>query len=47
MILRMENAELTRLMPKKGFSPDNSACKGFFGGLRIRCFIAGYGKMFQ
>lgn len=32
-IERVENAKLTRSMSKKGCSPDNSACEGFFGGL--------------
>ena len=30
-IHRMEKAGLTRSMPKKGYSPDNSACEGVFG----------------
>jgi len=30
-IERMDNAGLVRSMSKKGCSPDNSACEGFFG----------------
>lgn len=37
----MEEAKLTRSMSKKGCSPDNSACKGFFGHLKIEMF---YGR---
>ena len=33
-IERMEEAELTRSMSKKGCSPDNSACEGVFGRLK-------------
>lgn len=32
-IKRMNKAGLTRSMSKKGCSPDNSACEGFFGQL--------------
>src|SRR5665648_240017 len=35
---RMEKAELTRSMSKKGCSPDNSACEGFFGRLKNEMF---------
>ena len=38
---RMKKAELTRSMSKKGCSPDNSACEGFFGRLKNEMF---YGK---
>lgn len=34
----MDNAELTRSMSKKGCSPDNSACEGFFGRLKNEMF---------
>lgn len=34
----MENAGLTRFMSKKGCSPDNSACEGFFGRLKNEMF---------
>ncbi len=37
-IERMEKAELTRSMSKKGCSPDNSACEGFFGRLKNEMF---------
>jgi transposase InsO family protein/transposase-like protein len=35
---RMEKAHLTRSMSKKGCSPDNSACEGFFGRLKNEMF---------
>lgn len=34
----MENTGLTRSMSKKGCSPDNSACEGFFGRLKNEMF---------
>lgn len=37
-ISRMDNAGLTRSMSKKGCSPDNSACEGFFGRLKNEMF---------
>lgn len=37
----MDNAGLTRSMSKKGCSPDNSACEGFFGRLKNEMF---YGR---
>lgn len=37
-IERMKNAGLTRSMSKKGCSPDNSACEGFFGRLKNEMF---------
>ena len=37
-IKRMEKAGLTRSMSKKGCSPDNSACEGFFGRLKNEMF---------
>ncbi|WP_269500266.1 IS3 family transposase [Castellaniella sp. S9] len=33
-IRRTENAKLTRSMSRKGCSPDNAACEGFFGRLK-------------
>lgn len=33
-IRRVDNAKLTRSMSKKGCSPDNAACEGFFGRLK-------------
>lgn len=40
-IERMQKAELTRSMSKKGCSPDNAACEGFFGRLKNEMF---YGR---
>ena len=40
-IERMEKAELTRSMSKKGCSPDNAACEGFFGRVKNEMF---YGR---
>ena len=37
-ISRMDDAGLTRSMSKKGCSPDNSACEGFFGRLKNEMF---------
>ncbi len=37
-IERMERAGLTRSMSKKGCSPDNAACEGFFGRLKNEMF---------
>lgn len=37
-INRMNDAGLTRSMSKKGCSPDNSACEGFFGHLKNEMF---------
>lgn len=37
-IERMEKAGLTRSMSKKGCSPDNSACEGFFGRVKNEMF---------
>lgn len=34
----MNNAKLTRSMSKKGCSPDNSECEGFFGRLKNEMF---------
>ena len=35
---RMEAADLTRSMSKKGCSPDNAACEGFFGIVKSEMF---------
>ena len=35
---RMHNAKLTRSMSRKGCSPDNAACEGFFGRLKTELF---------
>lgn len=40
-IERMQAAGLTRSMSKKGCSPDNAACEGFFGRLKNEMF---YGR---
>lgn len=40
-IQRTEESELTRSMSKKGCSPDNSACEGFFGRVKNEMF---YGR---
>lgn len=37
-IERMNKAKLIRSMSKKGGSPDNSACKGFFGRMKNEMF---------
>ena len=37
-ISRMDDAGLTRSMSKKGCSPDNSACEGFFGSIKNEMF---------
>ena len=37
-IERMNKAKLTRSMSKKGCSPDNSACEGFFGRMKNEMF---------
>ena len=41
MNLKILEAGLTRSMSKKGCSPDNSACEGFFGRLKNEMF---YGR---
>jgi putative transposase len=41
---RIEKAGLTRSMSKKGCSPDNAACEGFFGRLKNEMF---YGRSWQ
>lgn len=37
-LTRMGNAKLIRSMSRKGCSPDNSACEGFFGRLKTELF---------
>lgn len=37
-IKRMDDAKLVRSMSRKGCSPDNSACEGFFGRLKNEMF---------
>lgn len=39
-IKRMDNKSLIRSMSKKGCSPDNSACEGFFGRLKNEMFYS-------
>lgn len=41
---RMNRAGLTRSMSRKGCSPDNSACEGFFGRMKNEMF---YGRSWQ
>lgn len=43
-IERMNNATLVRCMSKKGCSPDNSACEGFFGRMKNEM---SYGRTWQ
>ena len=38
--MRAEAANLTRSMSKKGCSPDNAACEGFFGRLKNEFFYS-------
>ena len=37
-IEKMEKAGLIRSMSKKGCSPDNSACEGFFGRMKMEMY---------
>ena len=37
---RIAQAKLIRSMSRKGCSPDNAACEGFFGRLKIELFYA-------
>ena len=39
-LARMRDAKLTRSMSRKGCSPDNAACEGFFGRLKNELFYA-------
>ena len=43
-IERVEKYRMVRSMSKKGCSPDNAACEGFFGRLKTECF---YGRDFS
>ena len=38
---RIADAKLVRSMSRKGCSPDNAACEGFFGRLKIEMFYGG------
>jgi len=37
---RIAEAKLVRSMSRKGYSPDNAACEGFFGRLKIEMFFS-------
>ena len=37
-LTRVSNAKLIRSMSRKGCSPDNAACEGFFGRLKTEMF---------
>lgn len=39
-LARIAQAKLTRSMSRKGCSPDNAACEGFFGRLKVELFYA-------
>ena len=39
-LTRIAEAKLVRSMSRKGCSPDNAACEGFFGRLKIEMFFA-------
>ena len=43
-LTRMRDAKLIRSMSRKGCSPDNSACEGFFGRLKTELFYPGTGR---
>ncbi len=45
-IQRMDDNNLIRSMSRKGCSADNSACEGFFGVKKMKCFIREIGKMY-
>jgi len=37
---RIADAKLIRSMSRKGYSPDNAACEGFFGRLKTELFYS-------
>ena len=37
---RIAQAKLVRSMSRKGYTPDNAACEGFFGRLKIEMFFS-------
>jgi len=37
---RIADAKLVRSMSRKGYSPDNAACEGFFGRLKVEWFYS-------
>ena len=39
-LTRIADAKLVRSMSRKGYSPENAACEGFFGRLKIEMFFA-------
>jgi len=39
-LTRIAEAKLVRSMSRKGCSPDNAACEGFFGRLKTEMFFA-------
>jgi transposase InsO family protein len=39
-LTRIADAKLVRSMSRKGCSPDNAPCEGFFGRLKIEMFFA-------
>ncbi|MFT4825609.1 MAG: transposase InsO family protein [Halioglobus sp.] len=43
----MRDAQLTRSMSRKGCSPDNAVCKGFFGRLKTEFSIQEIGVNLQ
>jgi transposase InsO family protein len=42
---RIAGAKLIRSMSRKGCSPDNAACEGFFGWLKIEMFFVSLGGL--
>ncbi|WP_320534850.1 IS3 family transposase [Robbsia andropogonis] len=40
LLSRMRDARLIRSMSRKGYSPDNAACEGFFGRLKTEMFYS-------
>ncbi len=42
MASRIKGAKLTRSMSRKGCTPDNAACEGFFGRLKTELFYHRY-----
>jgi transposase InsO family protein len=39
-VKRLEAADLTRSMSRKGRTPDNAGCEAFFGRLKVEFFCA-------
>ena len=40
LVSRIAEAELVRSLPRKGCSPENAACEGFFGRLKTEMFFS-------